>query len=526
MALPHRVVGLICELGRVESEGVQFEDGNSTVPVEEDRHMLRWHEHLCSGDKADKFERHPESPEKATHHYFANFPNNVLLKIKGTLSGGNEPHDVTTDTYDVSCTFDEDPQDNLPSWMTVWLEPAECFTDFINFTYDFGTIDEGRPDGWASSQEPESYDENAARAEAQQLFDAYCQRLRESLQPFQNTALFADNFYDVKEERIYPRWKTDTEYEDPEVEPYETQACPTTTSFICPWYRSYTEESVEPQLMQRVWYDFSFQIVRPDWGPWKITDGTLVYFPEETYSYPYTYEVWYFSHYEQSWPPDEGDYANLPSYPPYWSDEDGDGEQETWNVPRGYSEQYTEWYTVTIPERYESRTYEFEYPMDVRSNYDVKSRWKIKCDYRPDPACCGPAGKTITFGIKVYRANLKSAVPPYEPLDAQSPTTQYRNCNLRGPAVGRSGDRGLTEGRGLQYFNGFNCPEPPNPNRPYDYAYHGTCVRPIFTTSELEGVVYVSKVIGQEWDGEYDIELPSYDGKVTYIKDFWIESIT
>jgi hypothetical protein len=58
------------------------------------------------------------------------------------------------------------------------------------------------------------------------------------------------------------------------------------------------------------------------------------------------------------------------------------------------------------------------------------------------------------------------------------------------------------------------------------WAYYGTMVRPIQTTSQQESILYVSKFIGQEWPEAYDIELPSYDGKVTYIKDFWIESIS
>jgi hypothetical protein len=533
MALPHRIVGLVCELGRAESEGKEFPDGSTTVPVEEDRHQLRWHEHICTGNKSDIFERHPESPHKGNHHYFANFPRQLLLVVQGTLDGGSEPYDVTTDTKRVTCAFDEDPQDDLPSWMTVWLEPAECVIDYLVYTYDFESIDEGHPEDWSSSNgtTPETYNENSARAEAQNLFDLYCAELRNSLQPFQQTSLYADN--SGGEEPVYPRWKDDTEYEDPEVEPYEPQACPTQTAFICPWYKSMVELSDFPEgggyegmtTHTRVWYDFSFQINRPEWGPWRITDGTGIIHPEETITVTYTYTVWYFSQYVVSQPPDEGDYANLPDYPPYWADTDGDGEDDTYYVPQGYFETYTEYYTYTIPEWTEYKTYEFDYPFDTRSNYDVKSRWKIKCDYRPDPTCCGPAGKQITFGIKIYRANLKSAVPPYENLEQQSPTTQYRNCKLKGYGHGRSGDRGFTAGRGIHYFENHNCPFP-NELGSMHWAYYGTMVRPIFTTSEFESVVYVTKTIGEEWTDAYDIEIPSFDGKVTYIKDFWIESIT
>jgi hypothetical protein len=534
MALPHRVVGLICELGRAESEGKTFQDGSATVPVEEDRHQLRWHEHICTGNKSDIFERHPETPHKGNHHYFANFPKQLLLVVQGTLDGGSEPYDVTTDTKRVTCAFDEDPQDDLPSWMTVWLEPAECVIDYLVYTYDFESIDEGHPEDWNSSNgtTPETYNEDSARAEAQALFDLYCAELRDSLQPLQSTSMYLEQGIG-NEEPVYPRWKNETEYEDPEVMPYEPQACPTQTAFICPWYKSMVELSDFPEgggyegftTHTRIWYDFSFQINRPEWGPWRITDGTGIVHPEETFTGSYTYTVWYFSQYVVSQPPDEGDYANLPNYPPYWADTDGDGEDDTYYVPSGYSETYTEYYTYTIPEWTEYKTYEFDYPFDTRSNYDVKSRWKIKCDYRPDPTCCGPAGKQITFGIKIYRANLKSAVPPYEDLGQQSPTTQYRNCKLKGYGHGRSGDRGFTAGRGIHYFENHNCPFP-NELGSMHWAYYGTMVRPIFTTSEFESVVYVTKTIGEEWTDAYDIEIPSFDGKVTYIKDFWIESIT
>jgi hypothetical protein len=498
MALPHRIVGLICELGKAQTDGTEFPDGSTTMGLEEDRHKLRKHEHICTGSSDDVFERHPESVEKANHHYFANYPNQLLLTVRGTLQGGSEPYDVSTSTKNVICDVQEESQDNLPSWMTVWLEPAECVIDFLNYTTDFEGIDEGNPQDWASIQDEDgvSYNEDSARAEAQALFDLYCDELRASLQPYQVTTNYAANGDPV--DKIYPRWKTETEYEDPEVEPYETQACPTTTSFICPWYKAYSNLGFQTNV--RNWYDFSFKISSVDWGPWKITDGSGIWHDGEEGSYWREEQVWV----------DES----------YWADTDGDGVDE-W-IEAGY------WDTIWVeefysyPGGYTYKTYEFYYPYDVRSSYDVKSRWKIKCDYRPDPTCCGPAGKQITFGIKIYKANLVSALPN----GGGVVETYYSNCNLKGYGYGRSGDRGVTQGRGIQYFDGHNCPSSTIGYEPMHWAYYGTIVRPIFTTSDTESVVYVTKTIGEAWNDVYDIEIPSYEGKVTYIKDFWIESIT
>jgi len=40
--------------------------------------------------------------------------------------------------------------------------------------------------------------------------------------------------------------------------------------------------------------------------------------------------------------------------------------------------------------------------------------------------------------------------------------------------------------------------------------------------------MYVTKTIGEDWNGDpaFDIEIPASDGIVTYIADFWVESIT
>jgi hypothetical protein len=394
--------------------------------------------------------------------------------------------------------------------------------------YDFSTIDEGHPE-FNSSQSEGSYDENSARAEAQTLFDAYCAVLGQSLTAYESTYSQADAMeypWGVPiRGQVYPRWKTDTKYEI-EAEPYEKVVCPLTgwmtegNNFISPIYRSLSADTVDPTLKFRGFYDFSFSMLNADWGTWKVTDGTPEHHPEESGTYVITYTEWVYDMHVQNQYPDQGMSDRFPNNPPYWTDEDQDGQDDTWWTPYGHEEQREETHYYYIPAWDEYHVYEFDYPQNLKPSYTSTSRWKIMCEWRPDPPCCSPVDKQITFGITIYTADMVSKTNN-EAISMQSPTTRYRNCHIRGYAKGEMGD--------LEYFHTNEAPNcgPEIVRPPMHWAYYAHVVRPVYSTSSQLSTTYVTKTIGQDWNGEpeFDIEIPASDGTVTYIADFWIESI-
>lgn len=519
MALPHRVVGLICELGKAQRSSTTLPNGDVIPSSDEDSAQIRPHIHL-GGDTSDKvFRYHPEG--SGNHHYFANFPKLVLTEIEGTLDNGQgTPWDVDGDTYTVRAEESPDASvqvDNLPCWLKAWIEPVSCHNYGWYFTYRFEDIDEGHPE-FHSTQGEEGYDSNSARTEAQAYFDLYLARLNESLEEFQNDYLAEEREDpDTPVTIMYPRGPSETPYEDTEAKPYEPAACPANFPFICPWYKSLSDDTVEPTRKFRGFYEFSFSMLNADWGPWQVTDQTPEIIPAHEETASYTYYIWYFDEYVQTEYPDQGMSQQFPDNPPYWTDEDGDGEDDTYWTPYGHSESFTEYYTYWVEEQYLYHTYSFDYPDYVKPDHTSVAKWKIKCEFNSDaPTCCSPVGKTITFKVRIQQANMRSCVPPYEDLYMQSPTTMYRNAALRGYGIGNMG--------ALAYFENHNCGPQVHPYM--HWAYYGTIVRPIFTTDVEHSVVTVSKVISETpWDDEYDVEIPAENGKVTFIKDFWIESI-
>lgn len=534
MALPHRVVGLICELGRADRAAVTLENGDQVPAEQEDAFQLRKHVHLGDGDSTNTFEYTPSG----NHHYFANFPQALLTEMNGTLNTGSydgTPYrwDVEGQTYTVRTSESADnaiETDDLPSWLKAWIEPVSCANTFRTFDLQSGGIggwaglDEGHPE-FSSSQSEGSYNETSARNEAEALFNAYLAVLRPHLYD-------GENEYSVSEayelyptmtlnSPIYPRWKSDEPYTEIEAVPFEKAACPLQSDFICPDYKSLSADTVEPIMKHRQFYDFSFSTLNCDFGPWKVTDQTPEHHPEVYGEYQVTISNWIFDMYVQNQYPDMGMSDRFPNHPPYWTDEDQNGYDDTWWTPYGHEETYTETYYYFIPAWDEHHVYEFDYPDDVKPSYTSKSRWKIKCEWNPEPPCCSPEGKQITFGIRTFNANMRSSINN-EPISMQSPTTRYRNCHIHGWAKGEMGS--------LEYFDNYGCgPQFSNDNPNFmPWVYYGTVVRPVFSTSSEEGTMYVTKTIGEDWNGDpaFDIEIPASDGIVTYIADFWVESIT
>jgi hypothetical protein len=278
---------------------------------------------------------------------------------------------------------------------------------------------------------------------------------------------------------------------------------------------------VEPTLKFRGFYDFSFSMLNADWGPWRVLDQTPECHPEESGSYVTQYDVWVYDQHIQNQYPDQGMYDKFPNNPPYWTDEDQDGENDTWWTPEGHEETIYEEHHYTIPQWDEYHVYEFDYPDQYKPSYTSTSRWKIKCEWNPEPPCCSPVGKTITFKVKIYTANMVSKING-EMLDMQSLTTRYRNCHIKGYAKGEMGD--------LEYFHTNGNPScGPEIVRPFmHWAYYGHVVRPSYSGADEHSIITVTKVIGEDWNDEpeFDVEIPAEDGKVTYIADFWIDSIT
>lgn len=540
MALPHRVVGLICELGRAERDAVTLENGDEIPAEQEDAFQIRKHVHLGTSSTAsdNQFEYDPSG----NHHYFANFPDAVLTEIDGTLNSGSydgTPRwDLEGQTYTVRTAESADSAvetDDLPSWLKAWIEPVACYNNGSYHYYDFSTIDEGHPDFNSIQTSDENgqvtnYDENSARAEAQALFDAYCAVLRQSLTSYESTYSQEDAMgypWGVPiRGQVYPRWKTETPYTELEAVPYEKSVCPLTggiegNPFISPIYRSLSADTVDPTLKFRGFYDFSFSMLNADWGPWRVVDYTPEHHPEESGTYVIQRDEWVYDQHVQNQYPNMGMSDNFPNNPPYWTDEDQDGIDDTWWTPYGHIETFYEEHFYSIPAWDEYHTYEFDYPQDVKPSYTSTSRWKVKCEWNPVPPCCSPVDKIITFKVVIYTANMVSKINN-ESIDVQSPTTRYRNCHIKGYAKGEMGD--------LEYFHTNENPScgPMIRIPPMHWAYYGHVVRPVYSTSSELSTITVTKTIGQDWEGEpeFDIEIPASDGKVTYIADFWIDSIT
>lgn len=514
MSLPHRVCGLIVELGTVKSESVTLPNGDVVPSSLEDHQERRKHVHLGGVDGRFKY------IPSGNHHYYANFKSAVLMEVPATLDNGNpNGMDLDTDTKTVLTEAIQDGglgdnTDDLPSWLTVTLLPHECRSFGDYFTYDFSTIDEGHPEFTSSSQEN-------APSEAQALFDAYCNVLRQSLTPFDVTYAYGEYVSDSwglplddSIDPYLPRYATENAYEHIEPEPYETPVAPYINSnFISPWYKSvFSEGGLEPVRIQRPWYDFSFKITKPDWGPWRVTDQNGIFHEAYTEEVTYTYVEWVFDQYVQGVYPDQGMYDRFPNKPPYWTDEDLDGQDDTWWVPYGHSEERTETQYIYHPEWWEYKTYEFNYPLDCRPSHTAISKWKVAFEYRPDPRCCGPEGKTIEICVRVNKAYMHSSIDNQPVGDWQD--RPYKNAHLRGYAQGRMGDRGKTSGRGLTAINQINMP----------YAYFGVAVRPVYSNDYTESVLTFTRTIGSGMQEEI-IELPVEEGRVTFIRDFWIQSI-
>ena len=525
MALPHRVAGIVCDLGRVTMGSYTVDE--NVVPADTEDHT-EWREKVCFFD--------PDPPSyipAGKRHYFANYPHqviNIVFKtlFDGDLTQGNPSMDKDNGEYVVISSgnaVDETNSDKtkLPVFKA-WIEPISCRVDNHSFDNDLLSVDTRDPteDGWDSGTD----NRNEFLTAAQSLFENYCEDLRASLVYWTETFELdeSDDIYPIR-----PRWKNESPYTKITMTPYETPACPFIVDFVCPWY--YTDDDSGYHMVQRGLCDFGYTMTTPYWGPWTVTDARIIHV-EGHYETSYnSYDYWVFDYYEEtSDPNDEGDTwveAGRPSGgEPYITIDEFDV-THYW-VSHWHKETYITEYTYWVEPYDYQNSGSFEYPYDCRPSYKVTPKYGIK--FSGDEECCWVKGTTLKFKVRIYQAPFMNADYPHSRA-YEGTFTYAENCVIDGKAKGNAGNRGKSTPldptvRGLEYFLGYPACERPSEGYPKRNCYHGHAFAPLFGSAEEFNVIDIEMTIGEGLNpylSQFELDAP--EGRFLYIKDFWLDEV-